>query len=224
MEPFEPFRYIRYVRSRWRFLALSLVVAIAAAVAITALQRPRYTAVARILIEPPPGADPRSAMTVSPIYFESLKTYESFAASDSLFQEAIDRFRLRSLLGGLPFESLKKSVLKVQMVRNTRILEISATLPEAARAHALAQFVAERTVALSRSLTGDGDSAHYAGFSMEQLTIIDPGVVPERPSSPNFMLNLVAALVLGFLLPLAWLAIELNWSEQRVLESLAHHD
>ena len=66
-----------------------------------------------------------------PGYLESLKTYEEFAANDSLFQKAIDQFQLRAALGARPIESLKKRVLQVALVRNTRILEIAATLPDA---------------------------------------------------------------------------------------------
>ena len=40
-----------------------------------------------------------------------------------------------------------------------------------------------------------------AGYRGERLRIIDPGIVPERPSSPNLPLNLVAALLLGLVLP-----------------------
>ena len=39
-------------------------------------------------------------MAVSPIYLESLKTYEHYAESDSLFQNALDRFGLRRALSG----------------------------------------------------------------------------------------------------------------------------
>jgi uncharacterized protein involved in exopolysaccharide biosynthesis len=47
------------------------------------------------------------------------------------------------------------------------------------------------------------------------MTIIDPGAVPEQPSSPNIPLNLSAALLLGLLLPLVYLAVELNFRPQR---------
>ena len=344
-ESLDVFRYISYLRQRWRFAAGSCLVAVALAAAVS-LSLPReYTATARIVIEPPAGADPRSAMAVSPIYLESLKTYEEFAASDSLFQKAVDRFQLRALVGARPIESLKKSVLKVDIVRNTRILEIDATLPNPAKAQALAQFLAEESVALNRSLTvqsghdlvdaveqqsrdaqarlGQADaewsrllstdpvddlqnaifqaselrtaieqrmanarldlvdstdtrsdqsgararleelrkqldalnretaekekllaqrtarrerldaerkSAQAAltaienrlretrndvGYRGERLTIIDPGVVPERPSSPNVPLNLAAALLLGLLLPIVYLAFELSFQQQR---------
>jgi len=357
-ESLDIFRYISYLRLRWLWIAGSCLVALALALAASLAMPRQYTAAARIVIDPPAGADPRSAVGVSPIYLESLKTYEQFAASDSLFQKAIDRFHLRQSLGAHPIESLKKRLLKVAIVRNTRILEIEATLPDARMAQQLAQFLAESTVDLSRSLATEADQdllrgmsqqeeetraslerieANWArllsdepvtdlqaamgktaelratleqqvlsteqeiadaaerqktageaekqearkestnatarldemrkqlqtidqqakererllaqrmtdrdrvaaargaaqaaltamearfrearaesGYRGERLHIIDPGVVPERPSAPNVPLNLMAALLLGLVLPVLYLMLELNYQEHRV--------
>jgi len=356
-DAFEPFRYIRYIGGRWRFVATSCSLAVVLAAAASATLPRRYTATARIVIDAPAIADPRSAVALISVYRESLKTYEEFAASDSLFQKAVDRFGLRALVGANSIESLKKSVLKVGIVQNTRILEIAATLPSPTNSQALAQFLAEQVVALNLSLnvqsghdlvtavelqereaqaqldradrewsqvsssepineleagieeatklrlmlreemararldladaagrekeaTGDDkgelreqqstaqarfdelgkqlaaldsetarkeslvasrsakrerlkaeldaaqeslaavqaqlrDARTEAGNHGERLTIIDPGAVPEQPSSPNIPLNLSAALLLGLLLPLVYLAVELNFRPQR---------
>jgi uncharacterized protein involved in exopolysaccharide biosynthesis len=355
------FRYISYAQSRWRVVVVSCVTALLLALTVSLLASPQYTATAKIVIEPPAGSDPRSAIAVSPIYLESLRTYEYFASSDSLFQKAAAQFDLRSLLHARAIESLKRKVLKVDTVRNTRILEISATVPNPRTAQALAQFIAESTVALNRSMmsagdrdllkgveqadadarsalqnvdrdwlrllssepiedlqaalesagrlredlqqqvvaaelqvAGDGErlrganqadaaeirrqqgeakarieelhkrietvdreaaqrekvlaerNAHRddlaaarkaaqeslataaarlrtarseAGFRGERLTVIDPGVVPERPSWPNVPLNAGAALLLGIFLPVLYLAFEMNYREQRVRHS-----
>ena len=354
-EPVEIFRYIRYLRLRWRWIALSCAVAVTLAGAVTVLMPNQYTATARILIEPPAGADLRSAMAVSPVYLESLKTYEQFAASDSLFQKALNKFGLHYTQ---PIESIKNRVLKVGLVRNTRILEISATMPDARAAQAMAQFVAESTVDLTRTVVTEGDRdlvggieqqqlaaearvktteqawAHVlgsepvtglqaemeneaqlrtdiqkelastelqiaeaadrekqsppsevasirqettdararvaemrrqiaeidrrqaerdrtlaqrlvhreqldaerktrqaelaaaetrlreargdAGYRGERMKIIDPGIVPQRPSSPNLLLNLLAALLLGLVLPVLYLAVEMNYQQYRI--------
>jgi capsular polysaccharide biosynthesis protein len=371
-DPVDGLVYLNYVRARWRVVALSCLLAIALAVGVSLLLTRRYTATARIVIEPPAGADPRSAMAVSPIYLESLKTYEQFAASDSLFQKSVARFQLQTLMGPRPIESMKKSVLKVGIVRNTRILEIAATLSDAPKAQALAQYVAEQTVAQNRSLlaqsgedliagveeqageararleraeeqwtrllvnepvdsvqsaiadadtlraklaeqlasarleiadAGDRerqsspaeadllhkeqsnararldelqsqmesldrqiadkekllarrlarrdqreaerksdqaaltavetrlrDTRNDLGYRGERLTIIDTGVVPERPSSPNVPLNVAVAALLGLLFPLVYLALALSFEQQNsgrdVLEALTRvrHD
>jgi uncharacterized protein involved in exopolysaccharide biosynthesis len=330
-------------------------VAIAGVVSAT-LPR-QYTATARIVIDFPAGSDLRSPVAISPIYLESLRTYESFASSDSLFRKAIDKFGLRGQGTPAPVESLKKRVLKVSILHNTRILEISATLPDPRKAQAMAQFVAEATVELNRSLTATGDQdlilgveqqaaeirarlesteaawtrllsrepvdqlrmaiddasklranttqqlanadveladvgerqkhapeaeqesirnelsnvrarmdqmgkqieaidrrtveqekllaerlghrdvldaqrkADQAGLTAiesrlreargeagrrgERLVIIDPGIVPERPSSPNVSLNVAAAFLMGLVLPLLYLALEMSFREQR---------
>lgn len=343
-ETTDVFRYISYLRLRWLWIAASSAVAAAIALAVSLAMPREYTATARIVVEPPAASDMRAAMAVSPIYLESLKTYEHFAAGDSLFRKAIDQFGLRAVLGARPIESLKRRVLKVGIVRNTRILEISATLPDARKAQALAQFVAEATVNLTRATVNEGDqdlihgieqqrnetqsrlmqseeawariaanepvdelkstmenavslrsdiqrraasldlevstatgsdlaelqtrlaqmrkqieginrfaaqrekmlaerSAHLdraeserkarqaelaaietklreargdAGSRGERLRIIDPGIVPERPSSPNLPLNVAAALLVGLVLPVLYLALEMNWQEQKV--------
>jgi capsule polysaccharide export protein KpsE/RkpR len=55
-----------------------------------------------------------------------------------------------------------------------------------------------------------------AGYRGERMKLIDPGVVPQRPSSPNLLLNVLAALLLGLILPVVFLAIEMNYQEQRI--------
>jgi uncharacterized protein involved in exopolysaccharide biosynthesis len=343
-DSFDAFRYVSYMRSRWRLIAASCSIAAALALVVTLIQPREYTATARIVIEPPAGMDPRSAMAVSPIYLESLKTYEHFATSDSLFSKAMGRFDLRSVAGAGPIESLKKRVLRVGTVRNTRILEVAATLPDARKAQALARFLAESTVELNRSAVAQSGqdllqgmeqqageirvrlqetearwaqlvasepvddlqaameeaaglrstvrqqvlsveleiadaadrakqpAAHArleqmrkqietldheyagrekllalrlahrdrleaerqaaqealvaietrlreargdAGYRGERLEIIDPGIVPERPSSPNLPLNLAAAVLLGLVLPVLYLTLEMSYREQR---------
>jgi uncharacterized protein involved in exopolysaccharide biosynthesis len=357
-ESSDAYRYISYMRSRWVWIAASSAIAAALALGITMAVTREYTAAARIVIEPPAGTDLRAAMAVSPIYLESLKTYEAFASSDSLFQKSIERFSLRSMLGPRPIESLKKHLLRVGTVRNTRVLEIEVTLPDARKAQALASYLAEQTVALNRSVVSEGDrdlivgierqqadlhdrlqqidgawarllgsepigdlqaelagaakirsgleeqvqnveleladtaerekhaqpaeagelrketsnaqarlvelrrqlqaidlqsaerekllaerSAHRdradaerkaaqtaltavetrlrealgeAGYRGERLRIIDPGIVPERPSSPNLPLNLMAAILLGLVLSVLYFTLEMNYQEQRI--------
>src|SRR5690242_18816186 len=124
------FRCMSYVRQRWRLVVASCAIAVALAAGISLMLPRQYTATARIVIEPPAGPDPRAVLAISAIYLESLKTYENFATSDSLFQKAADRFQLRASASGVPIETLKQRVLKAVVPRNTRILEISATLPD----------------------------------------------------------------------------------------------
>jgi uncharacterized protein involved in exopolysaccharide biosynthesis len=163
-ESFDAFRYISYLRAHWRTIGISCATAVTIAAAVSVLLPKQYTATARIVIEPPAGTDSRATLAVSPIYLESLRTYEQFASSDSLFQGAVEKLGLRAG----PIESQKRRVLKVALVRNTRILEIAATLPDPRKAQALAQFLAQATIDMSRSVMADGDTDLVQGMLQQE--------------------------------------------------------
>jgi len=153
-ESFELFRYLDHLRRRWRVIAVAGGVAVAVALVAGLLMPAQYTATARILIEPPAAGDLRASMAVSPVYLESLKSYAILASGDRLFADAIEHFRLRP---SRSIEQLKKSVLKVTMPRNTKVLEVAVTLPDPRQAQALANDIAKRTVALARDLAMEAD-------------------------------------------------------------------
>jgi uncharacterized protein involved in exopolysaccharide biosynthesis len=319
------------LRARWRVVAWTCGVAVAAALAVSVALPEKYTATARIVIEPPAGSDPRASTAVSPIYLESLRSYEIFAVSDSVFAEAVKRFGLRQ--GAEPIDKLKRKVLEAEIPRNTKILEIHATLPDPAKAHALAVYIAEETVKLNRAASREADQELTAevtrqaaearermekaeaawnralaegpveplridlqsdeklrdvlerelteseviadreraegyrkrleplrrsigekrrllaqrsvlleqldaeratarkasaaadtrleearsalGYRGERLRVIDPGIVPERPSSPNIVLNVLVALFAALALSVMYLTIELGYATQR---------
>ena len=55
-----------------------------------------------------------------------------------------------------------------------------------------------------------------AGSHAEQLRVIDPGIVPERPSSPNVSLNVGAALLLALISSLVYLSVAFAYRRRRV--------
>jgi tyrosine-protein kinase Etk/Wzc len=148
-DSFDVFEYIDFLWARWKFLAFACGVAIVLALATCLLLPKRYTATATILIDPPAGGDPRIATAVSTVYLESLKTYELLASNDQLFVRAATRFHLRDH-DGSPIEALKRRVLKVDKLRDTRALQISVTLPDPSAAQSVVQFIAEGAVELNR--------------------------------------------------------------------------
>ena len=164
-DSFDAYRYLEFLRARWRFIALVCGVAVGITLVVSLLLPKRYTATASIVIEAPATNDPRTATAISPVYLESLKSYEQFASSDSLFVRAIGRFHLQQ---DTSIESLKRRVLKVAKLRDTKILQISATLPDPKQAHELAQYLAEETVKLSHDVARDADQ-QLAGEGEKQL-------------------------------------------------------
>lgn len=153
---FDAQQYFGHLRRRARFIGIVCLAAGLLALIVSLMLPKEYTATATVVIDPPAGNDPRTSISVSPVYLESLRAYELFASSDSLFQKALEKFHLRDV-GAL--ESAKRRILKVTKVRDTKILEIAVTLRDPKQAQALAQYLAEQTVSLNReeSVHNDND-------------------------------------------------------------------
>jgi uncharacterized protein involved in exopolysaccharide biosynthesis len=156
-EPFDAFEFFAFVRKRWRVIAVACGVAMLLAGVVSLLLPKRYTATASIIIEPPGGSDVRAATAVSPVYLESLRTYEQFAASDTLFARAVERFHLQAGPHPPSIDVLKRSILKVSKLRDTKILEISATLTDPQLAQKFVEYLATETITLSRGASLDAD-------------------------------------------------------------------
>jgi uncharacterized protein involved in exopolysaccharide biosynthesis len=161
--------FAAYLAGRWRIVLIACVSAVILAGAASLILPSRYTATATLMIEPPAGMDPRTATSLSPVYLESLKTFEHLASSDSLFSQALDELGIRARYAGSSIESLKRSVLKVDKPVSTRVIEISATLEDPRQAQKLARYIAEHTVALSDSMTqrSAADSAQEARANLD---------------------------------------------------------
>jgi polysaccharide biosynthesis transport protein len=158
---FDVFDFTDFLRQRWRVAAIAIVAAMLISVTVSLILPKRYTATASIVIEPPGGVDSRAATAVSPVYLESLKTYERFAESDSLFARAAEQFHLDR---SESIESLKQHVLKVTKLRDTKIMVIEVTLSDPHLAHGVAEFIAQQTAEISRS-----ESLAAAGDEIEEL-------------------------------------------------------
>jgi uncharacterized protein involved in exopolysaccharide biosynthesis len=59
------------------------------------------------------------------------------------------------------------------------------------------------------------DTRSSAGQRGEQLKVVDPGVVPERPSWPNIPLMLAAAFLVALVASLLYLTMELSFGFER---------
>jgi len=154
-ESFDAYQYLGHLRKKARFTGIVCLAAGLLTLIVSLLLPKEYTATASVIIDPPAGNDPRASISVSPVYLESLRAYELFASSDTLFLRALEKYHLRD---SRPLETVKRKILKVTKVRDTKILEIAVTLPDPKQAQALAQFLAEETVNLNRSANLDTDN------------------------------------------------------------------
>ncbi len=175
VDSFNGYEYLRHLRGRSRFIFIVCAAAGLLALVVSLLLPKQYTATATIVIDPPAGNDPRTSTAVSPVYFESLRAYELFASSDTMFQRAVEKFHLRTSQDQGAVEGLKRRILKVTKVRDTKILQIETTLPDSRQAQAVAQFLADETVRLTRAANLENDqdllaeARHRADLAQKRL-------------------------------------------------------
>ncbi len=156
-DTFDAYAFLMHLARRWRLCATACAVSGGMALIVSLLLPAKYTATARILIEPPGSSDPRAATAVSPVYLESLRTYEHFALSDSLFERAVNELEIRDPVDPEPLSTLKKRILDVEIPMTTKILAIEVTLPNPKKARDLAAFIADETVRLSQQTNVESD-------------------------------------------------------------------
>jgi len=169
---FDPIEYLEFLRRNWKFAAIAMGTAVALTAAARILLPKQYTATATLVIEPPGGMDPRGATAVSSIYLESLKSYEQYAASDSLFERARQKFHLEEGPGSAATETLRRRVLRVLKLPETKVLQIRATLRDPQQAQALVQFLAEETVSLNRTV---GNQSEHDALSEVRKQVEEAG-------------------------------------------------
>ncbi len=167
-DAFDPLEFLAFLRKHARFSAIAVGSAVVITLAACWILPARYTATATLVIEPPIANDPRAATAVTPVYLESLKTYEQFAASDSLFQKACEQFHLAESVKTPCTESFKNRVLRVTKLKDTKLLRIAVTLTDAQLSQKVVQFLASETVALNRSLARDGDQETLADVQIQR--------------------------------------------------------
>jgi len=180
-DSFDLNEYISYIRNRWWHCLIACAVAVLVAVGISSLIPKQYSATARILIEPPPSSDGRATVSMSPAYLDSLRSYENLASSDTLFQQAVERFGLRESNSTEAWESLKRRVLRVTKPRNLKVLLITVTLPDPKKAAGTAAFLAAGSVDLSNS-TEDPAKSVRASEENKQLAAAERQLEEARAS------------------------------------------
>ena len=161
-ESFSASQYLRHVRTSWPVLAVACVVAAVLTYLGNQLMTPQYTAEARVRIELPGSDDPHSALVISPVYMDSLKTYALLASGNELFAETVDALGLRDAEHPEPLDGLKQSILEIEIPHHTRVLMIRVTLEDPEMAQALAEGLAAATVRRNQELNAKSDEARTA--------------------------------------------------------------
>jgi succinoglycan biosynthesis transport protein ExoP len=209
--------YLQVVKRRWKLVFVITAIAVGLAAAWTVTQTPVYTATADVLVEPPAGVLSAGGAT-TPLNIDNEREIMQSLPVATIAAPQID-------MQGSPRDLL--SHLEVTIPKDADVLEarFSHTNPATAAkgAQAFADAYLSYTTDQNRTLLDDrtksikqdildlqqegGSQAAINGLQQELAQIaatpIDPGEVlvpaepPTKPSSPNWILNVGLALMLG---------------------------
>ena len=175
------------IRQRWRLIAACVVLAVAAAVAVTLTTTPVYEARARIYL----SAEETSGQSAGGVFVltaEDLDTYVSILDTPAVLDP------LREELGLEPGHPITVSA---ETSGTTSILNITARAADGEEAAAVANEVGPQL----GKVAGEFSTLLKSSGQEVVATPIQPASVPSRPVSPdpvrNIGLGLLAGLVLG---------------------------
>lgn len=135
--PFDLTVYLRALGARWKRIAGVAAVAVAVALAGSLLLPKKYDSTVTVVIQPAGTGGPYPA-TMSPVYLEYLRSYEHFLQSDALLARLAADLKLDQRPYGYTAEGLRRGVLNVSLVRQTKVLKIRARFGDPEKAHQIA--------------------------------------------------------------------------------------
>jgi uncharacterized protein involved in exopolysaccharide biosynthesis len=107
-----------------------------------------FSATATLLISESRVADADTRM-FSFVYYDLLRSYETFATNDYLIQKSIENFGLQNPPYKLSVDKFKRQrFLQIQLPKNTRLLNVSVEFPDARLAADIANFFAVNIISL----------------------------------------------------------------------------
>ena len=201
-------RYLRVLRQRlWMIVACPLVAALAAGI-VSFLLPPVYEAHVSLLVRP---AQPLSSTdpTVAALTSDQIsRTYASLMTQRPLLEAVSKELGL-----SIRPEDLKKQI-KVTPEPNTAILDVAVTDTNPALARDIANRLTADLIAEVKGFQQQETSLPNSRTG-DNLFVVSPAVLPDRPVSPNKALNIAIAFAAGLLLALG-LAFLLDYLDQSI--------
>ena len=204
----ELMRYVRVLRHRLWMIVLCPIVAALAAGIVSSVLPPVYEAHVILLVRPSQplaSSDPAAAALTSD---QISRTYASLMTERPLLESVISDLGLKANATDLAKR------IKVTPEPNTTILDVAAQDTDPA----LARDLANRLVAdfiKEIKLIQQQETQLPNARSGDDLVVVSPAVLPDKPVSPNLPLNVALAFAAGLLLALG-IAYLLDYLDQSI--------
>ena len=156
------------LRKRFRLIVLCTLTAALGSGVLSFWQDRLYRATTYLLLAESKLADVESK-TTNFVYYELLRSYETLINNDYLVSKTIRKFELQKPPYELSVDSFRRrGVLRVELSKNTRLLEVTVEFPNARLAAEICNYFVDQAVAFNEELNSrDAEKARL--FLKEQL-------------------------------------------------------
>ena len=180
--------YWRLITRNLPVMALSLLLGVGAAAAVTFTVTPQYSASAQIFVSTPASAlDITALATGSSFSQQRVKSYAQIINGPATLQPVINSLKLHTTVGELARRVTASAPL------DTVLIAIKVTDPSPDRAAAIANAVAKQFAVTVRAL----EVSQVGKSSPVKISTVISATAPTSPSSPMKALNLALGLLLG---------------------------
>jgi capsular exopolysaccharide synthesis family protein len=183
--------YLRIMSRRWKMIIGCMILAVAAAAALTVHAIPQYASTTRLFISTPSDAS-SDAYQGGLFSQQRVASYADLVTGQDLAQRVVDNLHLTESAAALSGQ------ITSTVAPETVILEITVTDPVPARAELLSTGVSD---AFTKFVT-ELETAPGKTTAPIKATIVDSAALPTKPVSPKPVRNIGLAVVLGLLLGL----------------------
>jgi polysaccharide biosynthesis transport protein len=152
VQPFSFWRQWLILRRRLRLIVFATFVCGLAAAVFSLLQPKIFEATTHLLVSESKLAD-LSSRNATYVYYDLLRSYETFINNDYLIQKTLEHFQLQKPPYELTPDGFKRRrILRVELAKNTRLLEVSVEFPEPKLAADIANYFASNAVAFNEEM------------------------------------------------------------------------
>jgi capsular polysaccharide biosynthesis protein len=186
--PGVPARWSRFLAEHARWIVAVTLAGVAAAAVVALLQTPLYKSQALVVVEP-------AAVAANNGVGPNMATEEGVVTSSAVLSKAASAL-------SVSIQALQHG-LSVSVPGTTSLLEIAYSAPTPEGARERAQAIAQAYV----SYRNPGPARHGTSATAPTAALVTPAALPGSPSSPDYAIDLGAALVVALALAIGSAAL-----------------
>lgn len=184
--------YLGHLRRWWWMLVIGLVVCGLVGWGASAVMTKEYTATSQLYVGTPSSGGSSDAYNGAMLSQKQVGSYAEMATGRALGQRVVDDLNLDKTAGEVA------SMISAGAHKDTVILDLSVASDDARFSSDVANSAAAQLQAMVHDLNTQTSPNGQSGAP--QLAVLNDAEVPDSPSSPNTMLNIILGLVLGLVI------------------------